>query len=1766
MKSLLAVFFALFIIPLSASDEPPDVPSASLAVTEGLPSNLVAGCVCAITGEYVDCETDLVVPGPEPLVISRCYSSQETKGNLCNWSINHHDTAMYTRKTVNDTKYRLLLLTQPSGARLSYIHPKDSKEKIQNYILENRRGLTNGSANEISGRTNLKNQKVVFHPDREFVEIITGGNDRRILKLDDKVARQKLEEKANGLRIHYHHNQETKGVGEILTANEKGKIFGHVKFRVDSKDDDKELIKLKTNIGKEVLYHARVVKKKYSETVEDHQQTYTYYRKLIDKVERSDGPTLHYTYRDSFHDNRSLITRKKVGSKYAAHICYYKKHNSLGPLESLDITNENDYRLDRVRMVEAPVGTDEKFVPTHYFVYNLHNTNNPGEGGNTLVYDAQMRLTKYAYNKDHRLNFIEKYRGAYPNCRPYSKETFVWGTGHDEGNLVGKHLKESGGKVHSAREFSYDIRGNIVRDVIYGLLTGTQSSHIGIDQNHRVIDGHCEKYVKGYAYSEDGFNLLIREREPNGRTTYYGYKPGTNLRTSELVRYKDRTYKRTFYQYDENAVMVLKIEDNGCKRDPSDFEAVTQRRITRITPRTEDFLHLPAKKEELYLNLGTGKEKLLKRIEYEYTSEGRPAAERHYDSRGTFCYELSWEYDAHGNVSKETNALGDTIKREYDENDNLIWQQGPRQDYHIEYQYDYANRLIREEEVHENGERFATTHRYDLKSQRVATIDRYGHETNFHYNGLGYLEVITMPEVFHASGSMASPSIRKEYDIAGYVISETDPNNHQTTIQRNIRGQPIHILYPDGTEEFFHYELDGTLAGKIDKNGVTTKYVRDFLGRVIKESTLANNRVLKTSSFDYKNGPNLLSATDCEGVVTRYTYDGAGRVITTTKGDQKIVQSYDTLGRVSQIEEWTGTAIRIHKKEYDNLDRITVERIEDAEGKVYSLSRYQYDCQGNQILVQKGDNITKTKYNAHGKPIKITDALGNTTHIHYNHHHLNKHQQRVLQVTTTDPMGQKTIETYDPLGRLDSTIKKDPYGVQTAFSRILYDANSNPTHYHDIAYAQGKPLREIHTLQRYNSVNQLIKVEEAAYSPLKKVTHYKYNNRGQKSCTIKPDGVHVYSYYDELGRLGELISPDFHYYYEYNTSDLPINVTDVRTGSCTEKTYDLLGRLTEEKLANGLTLTYAYDCIGRPISLTLPDQSLIHYSYDATNLCEIQRNGYSYIQKAHNLSGQVLLEQRISQKATSYTYDPLGRLTSMDHTVVPKGGYDAAGNLLRYSDGTDHTFTYDNLNQLTSENGHTYKYDSLSCRLSKDGRLCQVNLLNQLISQGDETFEYDTNGNLTYHNGKTYSYDALDRLITVTTPETTVYYTYDSFNRRISRQEEGKAEQHFIYQGLHEIGVVEDGVIRQLKIMKPDRMGKSIAIELAGQVYEPHHDLFGNIVSLYDLNGNLFESYSYTAFGEETAPQAQNPWRYADRRCDEVTHLVAFGLRDYDPNIGQWMTRDPLGYVDGRNLYAYVHANPLRYFDSFGLWGESYFGSLQSSFRLLLFEPFSLIFGPKFDFYKPAKSDIFDYGKDVVRGVPPEKDKSLSLSLGINNTTTDVPKSANHVNNLSGENHVAVVLEPTQGFFKDVYDYFHRTFFGGSCSAEQRLHEEWNRVLSQNPNATLLQICHSRGCTNVRNALQTYDPELRKRISVLAIAPGAYIDQELCRDVTHVVCEHDIVPRLDRSGRQMAMGQNTVQRISDHNRKFWDFSMHHSFTDPIYERAIQRRTARFFNE
>jgi len=82
------------------------------------------------------------------------------------------------------------------------------------------------------------------------------------------------------------------------------------------------------------------------------------------------------------------------------------------------------------------------------------------------------------------------------------------------------------------------------------------------------------------------------------------------------------------------------------------------------------------------------------------------------------------------------------------------------------------------------------------------------------------------------------------------------------------------------------------------------------------------------------------------------------------------------------------------------------------------------------------------------------------------------------------------------------------------------------------------------------------------------------------------------------------------------------------------------------------------------------------------------------------------------------------------------------------------------------------------------------------------------------------------------------------------------------------------------------------------------------------------------------------------------TAVTYFGVRDYDPTIGRWTTKDPIGLEGGLNQYAYVEGNPLSYIDPNGEF------------------PLPLIFGALAGIFYATDVDTSGAATDEIFGVP----------------------------------------------------------------------------------------------------------------------------------------------------------------------------------------------------
>ena len=84
-------------------------------------------------------------------------------------------------------------------------------------------------------------------------------------------------------------------------------------------------------------------------------------------------------------------------------------------------------------------------------------------------------------------------------------------------------------------------------------------------------------------------------------------------------------------------------------------------------------------------------------------------------------------------------------------------------------------------------------------------------------------------------------------------------------------------------------------------------------------------------------------------------------------------------------------------------------------------------------------------------------------------------------------------------------------------------------------------------------------------------------------------------------------------------------------------------------------------------------------------------------------------------------------------------------------------------------------------------------------------------------------------------------------------------------------------------------------------------------------------TYTYDAYGKQisTTGGINNNFRYGGKYGyyydEQVYGMYLAGARWYAPDLYRWMSRDPIEYAGGDNMFAYVAGNPVKYVDPSGL-------------------------------------------------------------------------------------------------------------------------------------------------------------------------------------------------------------------------------------------------------
>ena len=102
-----------------------------------------------------------------------------------------------------------------------------------------------------------------------------------------------------------------------------------------------------------------------------------------------------------------------------------------------------------------------------------------------------------------------------------------------------------------------------------------------------------------------------------------------------------------------------------------------------------------------------------------------------------------------------------------------------------------------------------------------------------------------------------------------------------------------------------------------------------------------------------------------------------------------------------------------------------------------------------------------------------------------------------------------------------------------------------------------------------------------------------------------------------------------------------------------------------------------------------------------------------------------------------------------------------------------------------------------------------------------------------------------------------------------------------------------------------------------------HYDGNGNVTELTDASGATVASYRYTAFGKLRSSSGsaaeENEYRFSTKPYDEISQCYYYGYRFYNPEMGRWLNRDPIGEDGGLNLYAMIGNDSVNQWDVLGM-------------------------------------------------------------------------------------------------------------------------------------------------------------------------------------------------------------------------------------------------------
>jgi RHS repeat-associated protein len=1014
--------------------------------------------------------------------------------------------------------------------------------------------------------------------------------------------------------------------------------------------------------------------------------------------------------------------------------------------------------------------------------------------------------------------------------------------------------------------------------------------------------------VTAYAY-EPVFNMMTSMTDPRGRVTAYTIDPANGNRTGET----DALGQARHWTYDSHGNVLTDTDKNG-HTTTYHYDAFGDRVKTidplgNLTTMTYDAVGNRLSITDANNHTTSYQYDGMNRVIKETDAAGH-AGQTFYDGEGNRTqaidrngHSTSYQYNLRQLLIKTTDALAHSETYAYDNNDNRV-SMTDRNGHTATYQYDVQNRRTKTTDALGN----TTTSGYDPFGNRTTQTDANGHTAAYTYDALNRRSNVT---------DAASEVTRIAYDtgtVAGCPLCGATPGSRLITAQTDANGKVTYFKYDAIDRQIHIVRKVGSTLDVINSTDAVTTYTYDAAGNLLSMTEPDGN----TAVYQYDADNRKTKETNAAGDVTTASYDGANNLIGSTWPNLNTTTNvYDSLNRLvmvsdslGRVEGYTYDAIGNRLSESDGNGNTTkysydaVNRLAATTDPLGKISTSQYDFVGNLLkAVDRDANSTTYGYDAINRRISIVDALGHTSQMQYDpagnavtFTDANSHStqfaydavNRRTQETYAD--GKSRRFTYDGVGNI--LTRTDQIGQVTAYAYSdlyfllgrSYPSGVNDSFTYDLS---GRRL----TAQRgtwpvtftYDGANRITQTTQNG-----RTIGYVYNIPGRTRQTAYPGGRTIVEHADARGRLD--------------------HINDALPAAIVQYGYDLGNRVTTRVYRNGVSAAYSYN---------LDDWALtLQHSFGSIPIA-----GFKY---SYDNEGNKQFENKLQDSAHSeaYQYDSIYRL--IDYKV---------GTLVGSSvpvPGTQTAYSLDpvgNWNSATvGATTHTRQHDAV----------------NELVKVDTVNLSYDANGNLKNDGVYSYAYDEENRLTGVTRISDGAVvgqYQYDALGRRVVKTAGASGppvSTNYFYDFSRIVEEQTSASATLATYVFGNYIDEALTMDRGGKEYYFHQNGLWSVEAVTDATGTVMERYEYDAYGQPAVltgpgtavpPNAWgtphsaigNPWMFTGRQDDEETGIYYYRYRSYSPTLGRFITRDPIDYRGGVNLYAYTGDRPTHSTDSLGL-------------------------------------------------------------------------------------------------------------------------------------------------------------------------------------------------------------------------------------------------------